>query len=87
MATVDSPNIIQQILRTNGFYPGDPEYRRVYTYWTVLGKKKTYAIYTEPYELEASGFVKNPVLLLADGRLTEEGKTELREMNRRSNGH
>jgi hypothetical protein len=78
MATIDSPNIIRQVLESGGHYPDDPEYKRVYSYWTTLGQKKTYAIYTEPVELKASGYVVKPMLLLADGKLTEEGKRELK---------
>jgi len=75
MSTIDSSNIILEMLENNGVYPGDPQCEVIYQYTNLWGKT-TWAVYwSSGYaELFESPAVLNPVLLFnKDIGLTPEG--------------
>lgn len=95
--TIDSKNIIKKILKNHGNYPAesieeqDEFYPVIYSYENMAGLK-TYAIFSEKkfddinLENSLSGiqspYVKNPILLCEDGKLTGAGENELKELEK-----
>jgi len=78
--TIDSLEIVKYILEHDGFYPGDPWYVLIYEYTNSWGVK-THALFIDHAydDLQASEFVRNPVLLMANGILTKAGEKWLED--------
>jgi hypothetical protein len=80
MSTIDSAQIIRTILANKGVYPGDPPVSFVFTYTNFEGRK-TYAVDSVRERYRESSYVRNPILLLQHGELTDAGKQELAALN------
>lgn len=83
MATIDSLPIVQEILRNDGTYPGDPQCFAVHSYVNTWGDRAFHLAFTscQVAEMKASPYVRDPVLLWAYGRLglTGTGRALLEE--------
>ncbi len=61
-STIDSRQIVREIIMNNGFYQGDPQVQRVYSYVNAWGKK-TWHVHWHDTPLLESEYVKQPTLL------------------------
>jgi hypothetical protein len=78
MASFDSWEIIEKMLRNKGVYPGDPPATHIYRYTNKWNGGKTFAVYWDDnHSFGPSEFVIDPVLLMEHGVLTTEGEEEL----------
>jgi len=85
MSTIDSQPIIQEMLRNDGTYPGDPQMDAILSYVNSFGKKTYKLIYGSPEQCMAmmtdvytSPYVNQPILLWSKAEgLTGMGELEL----------
>jgi hypothetical protein len=85
MSTINSKEIIHEMLRNDGTYPGDPQMEAIYTYTNSFGGKTYKLIYGSPemaranlMDMYSSPYVFNPILLWQkELGLTAEGIKEL----------
>ncbi len=75
--TLRNANTIKTALRCKGNLEG-MTFERIYKYESVSGEK-LFALFTEAQfdDMMGNRYVKNPVLLMDNGELTDEGKTFL----------
>lgn len=85
MATIDSKEIIADLLRANGHYDDDPQALRIYQYENTRGVETYSLCYTSDCitSIMSSPFVKNPVPLWTRERgLTVLGAAFLKTVSR-----
>ena len=77
MATVHNPEIVKTLMRNKGEEDGFT-FRLIYQY-QGMNDETLFALFTEPAycDIHQSPYVRNPVLLMQDGRTTPEGKAFL----------
>ena len=79
MSTVESKRLILDAMKNGGTLFGDPVYTSIWKY-TTQARTETYAIFTTTeHDMFISPHVAEPVLLMAKGMLTEEGKKFLND--------
>jgi hypothetical protein len=82
MSSINDKQIIVDILENNGYYPGDPQIARAYSYLSIYHNNPVYAIYYEYRHdtIHESPYVLNPILLY-DKKigLTEAGEKFLKD--------
>lgn len=74
--TIDSPEVIRNMLRNNGVYQDDSDPAESYpdeqanSIWTYTNRfgKRTFKVCMHPGELEPSEFVQEPLVLWEKGR-------------------
>lgn len=77
--TYDSKDIILELLRNDGTYPGDPQMARIYSYNGIPGNE-LYAVFMHEThdDVQESPYVRNPVMLWDRTLgLTEQGRAFL----------
>lgn len=82
MATVDSLSLVQELLRNNGNYPGDPQALAIYSYTNREGNRAFSICYTRSCEhsLVTSTYVRRPMQLWTkEEGLTVQGQRVLEE--------
>jgi hypothetical protein len=73
MATISTPDVIKEVLHARGFDDG-MEWVRIYSYEGLSGEQLFSIFHDARYDdMNYSPYVKNPVLLMYDGILTDEG--------------
>ena len=60
MSTIDSREIILEMLQNNGTYPGDPQVFSIWIYETDLGNKTYKLIYGDDPIFKEIEFIKSP---------------------------
>jgi len=62
--TYESKEIILEMLKNNGTYPGDPQMACIYSY-IGFGPERVYAVFAEfsHNDLDVSPYVRQPILL------------------------
>ena len=79
MASIESKQLIVEIMQRGGTYTGDVMYQSVWKY-TTKGNTEAYAIFdTHEHDMHRSPAVFEPVLLMVRGILTEEGRKFLND--------
>lgn len=79
MATISSKQIIVEMLKHGGVYEGDPAPDSIWSYTGMNGERLFACFYCGQYcDIYNSPYVINPVLLFAEGEITDAG-TELIE--------
>lgn len=72
--TITNPQIISEMLLSQGRYPGDPTAQSIYRFQTADGKEN-YAVFFpgDTVDIERSPYVQNPVKLW-EGDMTDAGE-------------
>lgn len=73
MATIQSPGIVRDLMRLRGVEDGF-HWKLIYQYQGLSGET-LFALYSDPChcDIYQSPYVRNPILLMEDGCLTDEG--------------
>lgn len=76
MSSIDSPDIINTMLKNDGVYPGDPPCSAIYQYENMWGGTSFKVCYNahEEKNFIYNGAYSSYVCLFRDGELTIEGK-------------
>ena len=79
MSTIDSKEIIYELLEHDGIYPGDPRCSYIFSYENSWGNL-TQAVFWGSHDMHASPFVRNPQLLWSSLQgITEAGRDWIEE--------
>lgn len=79
MATITNPATIHTMLSNGGRYCGDPPPDSIWEYRSTRSGERLFACFyfNQFCDIYQSPFVKDPVLLFADGEVTEAGQAFL----------
>lgn len=77
--TYESKELVVELLKNNGVYPGDPQMARIYSYKGIPGNE-LYAVFMDEAhdDMQESPYVRKPVMLWDRTLgLTEQGEVFL----------
>ena len=80
--TFNSVDIIQEMLKNDGTYPGDPQAALIYEYTNRMTPQRCFAVFMDDRhdDMHSAPNVENPVVLwVRNGGITAAGKAVLSE--------